>query len=139
MFDSLALSRALTKAGIEPAHADAIAAGMQQAAEHGDHVTRSDFHTAIDSMTSTVSTAIDVMPGTVGTVLDGMTGKVGTVLDGMTSKVSADLHGLGTAIDILKAELRADVATSEARIYRFMLMQAVGIIAVTVAILRFLD
>ena len=36
----------------------------------------------------------------------------------MTSKVSADFHGLATAVDILKAELRADVAVSEARIYR---------------------
>ena len=132
MFDSLALARALTKAGIESEHAEAIAAGMQQAAEHGDHVTRSDFHTAIDSINSKV-----------GTVIDRMTGKIGTVIDRMTDKVSAELDGVGTAVDtavdILKAELRADVAAREARIYRFLLMQAVAIIGVTVAILKFLD
>ena len=139
MFDSLALASALTKAGIEPAHAEAIAAGMQQAAEHGDHVTRSDFHAVIDGMTGKVSTVIDGLTGKVSTAIGGMTGKVSTVIDGMTGKVSAEIDGLGTAVDILKAELRADVAASEARIYRFLLMQAVAIIGVTVAILRLLD
>ena len=154
MFDSLALARALTKAGIESEHAEAIAAGMQQAAEHGDHVTRSDFHTAIDSinskvgtvidrMTGKIGTVIDRMTGKIGTVIDRMTGKIGTVIDRMTDKVSAELDGVGTAVDtavdILKAELRADVAAREARIYRFLLMQAVAIIGVTVAILKFLD
>ena len=38
-FDTLAVSRALTAAGIGRDHADAIAAGIATAAEHGDHVT----------------------------------------------------------------------------------------------------
>ena len=38
-FDSLAVARQLTDAGIERAHADAIADGISRAAEHGGHVT----------------------------------------------------------------------------------------------------
>ena len=39
MFDSLAIARKLTDAGIERAQADAIADGIRSAAEHGEHVT----------------------------------------------------------------------------------------------------
>ena len=39
MFDSLGIARQLTEAGIDRAHADAIADGIRQAAEHGEHVT----------------------------------------------------------------------------------------------------
>ena len=42
MIDTLTISRELTKADIQSAHADAIATGIQQAADHGDHVTASD-------------------------------------------------------------------------------------------------
>ena len=38
MFDSLTVARQLTEAGIERAQADAIADGIRQAAEHGEHV-----------------------------------------------------------------------------------------------------
>ena len=39
VFDSLTVARQLTEAGIERAQADAIADGIRQAAEHGEHVT----------------------------------------------------------------------------------------------------
>ena len=39
MFDSLTVARQLTDAGIERTQADAIADGIRQAAEHGEHVT----------------------------------------------------------------------------------------------------
>ena len=158
MFDSLALARALTKAGIESEHAEAIAAGIQQAAEHGDHVTRSDFHTAVASMHSKVDAAFDRLNSKVNAALDrlnskvdadlnGLGSKLNAALDRSNSKLNADLTGLGSTVsaildpvsDILKAEIRAEVAVREARIYRFLLVQAVAIIGLTVAILKFLD
>ncbi len=39
MFDSVAVARRLTDAGIDRDHADALAAAIREAAEHGDHVT----------------------------------------------------------------------------------------------------
>ena len=39
MFDSLTIARQLTEAGIDRAHADALADAIRQAAEPGDHVT----------------------------------------------------------------------------------------------------
>ena len=143
MFDSLALARALTKAGIESEHAEAIAAGMQQAAEHGDHVTRSDFHTAVASINIKVDAELDRLNSEVAADLN----RLGSKLSIELSKLSAEIHGLGSTAsaildpvsDILKTEIRAEVAVREARIYRFLLMQAVAIIGVTVAILKFLD
>ena len=42
MIDTLTLSRELTKVGIPSAHADAIATGIQQATDHGDHAARTE-------------------------------------------------------------------------------------------------
>lgn len=39
MFDTLAIARRLTDAGIDSDHADALADAIREAAEHGDHVT----------------------------------------------------------------------------------------------------
>ncbi|MCY3842925.1 MAG: hypothetical protein OXH69_05215 [Acidobacteria bacterium] len=42
MIDSIAVARQLAEAGIERAHADAVASAIHQAAEHGDYATRAD-------------------------------------------------------------------------------------------------
>ena len=39
MFDTHTIARALTDAGIDPKHADAITDAVRQAAEYGEHVT----------------------------------------------------------------------------------------------------
>ncbi len=39
MFDTLAVARRLTDAGIDRDHADALADAIREAAGHGDHVT----------------------------------------------------------------------------------------------------
>ena len=39
MFDTHAIARTLTEAGLEPDQASAITDAVRQAAEHGDHVT----------------------------------------------------------------------------------------------------
>ncbi len=39
MFDTHAIARTLTDAGIDPDHADAITDAVRQAAEHGEYVT----------------------------------------------------------------------------------------------------
>ena len=50
MFDTLAIARRLTEAGIDPAHADALASAIREAAEHhraADFVTRADLYRAM--------------------------------------------------------------------------------------------
>ena len=39
MFDTIAVARRLTDAGIDRDYADALADAIREAAEHGDHVT----------------------------------------------------------------------------------------------------
>ena len=75
MFDTHAIARRLTDAGIAPDHADAIVDAVRQAAEH----------------------------------------------------------------DAADVATRADLAALEARLYRFLLVQAAGIVGLTVAIIRLLD
>ena len=45
MLDTLAIARTLTDAGMDRDQAAAVTAAVQQAAEHGDHVTRQDLDT----------------------------------------------------------------------------------------------
>ena len=57
MFDSLTVARQLTDAGIERAQADAIADGIRQAAEHGEHVTPDQFDARIADVPTAISAA----------------------------------------------------------------------------------
>ena len=50
MFDSLAIVRQLTAAGIEREQADAIADAVRQAADHGDHVTADQFNAGLAAL-----------------------------------------------------------------------------------------
>ena len=54
-FDSLAVARRLTDAGIERAQADAIAAGICEAAEHGDHVTPDAFSAGLAELRTAIA------------------------------------------------------------------------------------
>ena len=57
MFDSLTVARQLTDAGIERAQADAIADGIRQAAEHGEHVTPDQLDARIADVLTAISAA----------------------------------------------------------------------------------
>lgn len=57
MFDSLTMARPLTDAGIERAQADAIADGIRQAAEHGEHVTPDQLDARIADVLAAISAA----------------------------------------------------------------------------------
>ena len=57
MFDSLTLARQLTDAGIERSQADAIADGIRQAAEHGEHVTPDQLNARIADVLTAISAA----------------------------------------------------------------------------------
>ena len=57
MFDSLSSVRQLTDAGIDRAHADAIADGIRQAADHGEHVTPEMLRAEIAGVLAAVSAA----------------------------------------------------------------------------------
>lgn len=52
MLDTLETARALTDAGIEPAHADAITAAIRDAGESADTVTRAELRADLAAMES---------------------------------------------------------------------------------------
>ena len=88
MIDTLTISRELTKVGIPSAHADAIATGIQQAADHGDHVTASDLRAEIATVNGTIA-ALEVR------LVKWMIGIVLTVASLQTAAVVAILRLLG--------------------------------------------
>jgi predicted transcriptional regulator len=57
VFDSLTVARRLTDAGIERAQADAIADGIRQAAEHGEHVTPDQLDARVADVSAAISAA----------------------------------------------------------------------------------
>ena len=61
MFDSLTVARQLTDAGIERTQADAIADGIRQAAEHGEHVTPDQLNARIADVLTVLGAAVTRM------------------------------------------------------------------------------
>ena len=58
MLDTLAIARTLTDAGMDRDQAGAVTAAVQQAAEHGDHVTRQDLDTLRADVRSEIAQAV---------------------------------------------------------------------------------
>ena len=122
MFDTLAIARRLTDAGIEPAHADALTAAIRAAAEHhraADLATRADLAAQYDRIDARITAQDDRIDARITAQDDRFDARL-AAQDGLTD---------------------AKLATLEARIYRAMLLQAgviVGaIVGAIAAILRF--
>ena len=72
MLDTLSVSRTLAETGLTAAQADAIAYAVQQAAEHGDPVTRPDLHTAIAELNARIAELeVRLIKWLIGAVLAG--------------------------------------------------------------------
>ena len=72
MLDTLTVSRTLAKTGLTPAQADAIAHAVQQAAEHGDPVTRADLTTDVAELNArSAELEVCLIKWMIGTVLAG--------------------------------------------------------------------
>ena len=132
MIDTLTLSRELTKAGLESAIADAIATGIQQAAEHGDHVTSDQFKAGIASL----RTEIAEHRAEQRTEIAEHRAEQRTEIAGVRTEIAG--------LDAKLADVRAEISRSESRIIKWMVgtvLTGAGIVtaagvAVGIAILR---
>ena len=59
MFDTLAVARRLTEAGINRDHADVLADAIREAAEHGDYVTTDQFKAGIAELRADIASQIN--------------------------------------------------------------------------------
>jgi hypothetical protein len=112
--DTLKFARRLTDAGMDPRHAEAIVTGLSEAD------------------TSELATKTDV--GAVKADVAAVRADVAAVKADLTVVESA----LKSDIAELKAELKSDIAALKAEMFRFMYLQAAGIVGLTVALIKLL-
>ena len=129
MFDTLAIARRLTDAGIEPAHADALTAAIRDAAEHhraADLATRADLAAQYDRIDARITAQDDRIDAR----LTAQDDHIDARLAAQDERIDAKLAAQDDRVD-------ARIAALKARIYRAMLLQAGVIVGAIVAILRF--
>ena len=118
MLDTHAIARQLIAAGVEPPHADAITDAVRLAAEYNDAdlVTKTD----LDSRDFVTKAYLDSC--------------------GFVTKAYLDSCGFVTKADLDARDYvtKADLAALEARLYKFLLVQGLTIIGLTVGITRLL-
>ena len=141
MLDTHSIARKLTDAGIAPAHADAIADAVREAAEHqdADLVTRNDL-SSLDLVSNAGLAAMDLVSNADLAAMDLVSKADLAALDLVSrTELKAELAALDfVSRTELKAELKAELATLEVQLYRFLLVQSVGIVGLTVALIRLL-
>ena len=129
MLDTHAIARQLIAAGVEPPHADAITDAVRLAAEYNDAdlVTKTD----LDSRGFVTKAYLDSRGFVTKAYLDSCGFVTKAYLDscGFVTKADLDARGYVT---------KADLAALEARLYKFLLVQGLTIIGLTVGITRLL-
>lgn len=134
MLDTHAIARKLTDAGLAPAHADAITDVVREAAEHqdADLVTKNDL-TSLDLVSNADLAAMDLVSRA------GLKAELAALDFVSRTELKAELAALDfVSRTEMKAELKAELATLEVRLYRFLLVQSVSIVGLTVALVRLL-
>ena len=129
MLDTHAIARQLTAAGVEPPHADAITDAVRLAAEYNDAdlVTKTD----LDSRDFVTKAYLDSRDFVTKAYLDSRDFVTKAYLDSCDFVTKADL-------DARDYVTKADLAALEARLYKFLLVQGLTIIGLTVGITRLL-
>ena len=140
MLDTHAIARQLTAAGVEPPHADAITDAVRLAAEYNDAdlVTKTD----LDSRDFVTKDYLDSRDFVTKAYLDSRDFVTKDYLDscGFVTKDYLDSCGFVTKADLDARDYvtKADLAALEARLYKFLLVQGLTIIGLTVGITRLL-
>ena len=129
MLDTHAIARQLTAAGVEPPHADAITDAVRLAAEYNDAdlVTKTD----LDSRDFVTKAYLDSRDFVTKAYLDSRDFVTKDYLDSRDFVTKAYL-------DARDYVTKADLAALEARLYKFLLVQGLTIIGLTVGITRLL-
>ena len=123
MLDTLTVARTLTDAGFEPRQADALTAAIRQAAEAGDHASRTDLAELRAESRSDFTE---------------FRAEVRSEIAEFRAEVQSEIAGLRTEVQSQVAELRTDLAGRDSRLtWRFagaMLAQT-GLIAALIRLL----
>lgn len=140
MFDTLAIARRLTDAGIEPAHADALTAAIRDAAEHhraADLATRADLAAQYDRIDARITAQDDRIDARITAQDDHIDARLAAQDDRIDARLAAQDDRFDAKLAAQDDRTDARLAALEARIYRAMLLQAGVIVGAIAAILRF--
>ena len=105
MLDTLTVARTLTDAGFEPRQTDALAAAIRQAAEAGDHASRTDLAELRAESRSEITE---------------FRAEVRSQIAELRAEVQSEIAELRTEVQSEIAELRTDLASRDSRLtWRF--------------------
>ncbi len=105
MLDTLTVARTLTDAGFEPRQADALAAAIRQAAETGDHASRTDLAELRAESRSEITE---------------FRAEVRSQITEFRAEVQSEIAKLRAEVQSEIAELRTDLASRDSRLtWRF--------------------
>ena len=111
MFDTHAIARSLTDAGIEQAQADAITDAVRQAAEQGDHVTGDQFKVGLAEMRAEQRAEIAEVRAEIA--------EVRTEVANLDTRLSTQIANLRTEIGEVKADLKSDLKVLRFALFTF--------------------
>ena len=134
MLDTLTVARTLTDAGFEPRQADALAAAIRQAAEAGDHASRTD----LAELRAESRSEITEFRAEVRSQIAELRAEVQSEIAELRTEVQSEIAKLRAEVQSEIAELRTDLASRDSRLtWRFagaMLAQT-GLIAALIRLL----
>ena len=116
MLDTLTVARMLTDAGFEPRQADALAAAIRQAAEAGDHASRTD----LAELRAESRSEITEFRAEVRSQIAELRAEVQSQIAKLRAEVQSQIAELRAEVQSEIAKLRTDLASRDSRLtWRF--------------------
>ena len=132
MFDTLEVARSLTDVDFTPAQADAITKAVRRAAEHGDHVTPDQLAAALAEVRTEMRTGFAEVRAEMQTGF----AEIRTEMRTEFAAVRTEFAAVRTEFAEGQGDLRAGIASLEARLIRWVVGTAVVLVGAVAALLR---
>ena len=125
MLDTLEVARSLTDVDFTPAQADAITKAVRRAAEHGDHVTPDQLAAALAEVRAEMQTEFAAVRT-----------EMQTGFAEIRTEMRTEFAAVRTEFAAVQGDLRAGIASLEARLVRWVVGTAVVLVGAVAALLR---
>ena len=136
MLDTLEVARSLTDVDFTPAQADAITKAVRRAAEHGDHVTPDQLAAALAEVRAEMRTEFAAVRTEMRTGFAEVRTEMQTGFAEIRAEMRTEFAAVRTEFAAVQGDLRAGIASLEARLVRWVVGTAVVLVGAVAALLR---